>query len=232
MPVYAHGHPWQRVGDSLVRMRPERLRAILSEPLIGADWSAVIVHDATLADLDDAAISKAREKFKARNATSQWAADIDDWDTETFLDKSRLSANGKITRTTLLLVGKPTAVHFLPPHPARITWSLETEERAYEHFAPPFMLTTTDLLGRIRNLPQKLFPSNSLLPAEILKYDTRVILEALHNCIAHQDYEKCERVVVTEKADRLIFENAGAFFEGSAEDYFKGTVRPSPFYSP
>jgi len=37
-------------------------------------------------------------------------------------------------------------------------------------------------------------------------------LEALHNCIAHQDYRLNSRIIVTEKAEMLIFENAGNFF--------------------
>lgn len=40
LPVYAHGHPWQRLGDELVPMRRERLDAILSEAAPHSDWSA------------------------------------------------------------------------------------------------------------------------------------------------------------------------------------------------
>ena len=53
-----------------------------------------------------------------------------------------------------------------------------------------------------------------------------MILEALHNCIAHQDYGLNERVLVTEKKDRLIFENGGNFFDGRPEDYFTGDKVP------
>jgi ATP-dependent DNA helicase RecG len=87
-------------------------------------------------------------------------------------------------------------------------------------------------LRRIRNVPQKLFPSNQLLPVEIQKYETRSILEGMHNCIAHQDYERQERILVTEISDRLIFENAGSFFEGKAEDYFKGTQTARRYRNP
>lgn len=82
---------------------------------------------------------------------------------------------------------------------------------------------------RIRNIKQKLFPENQLLPVEIQKYDSRTILEALHNCIAHQDYARNERIIVTEKFDRLIFENAGGFFEGLPDAYLTGTVRPRTY---
>ena len=232
LPVYAHGKAWQRLNDRLVEIRPERLTAILSEPVALVDWSAEIVERATIADLDPEALATARDKFKERKKSAAWYVDIDGWDWATFLDKAKLTANGGVTRTTLLLLGKNTAAHYLSPHPAQITWKLDGEDRTYQHFGPPFILTTTELLRRVRSVPQKLFPSNQLLPVEIQKYDTRSILEGMHNCIAHQDYARQERILVTEKPDRLIFENAGSFFEGKAEDYFKGTLTPKRYRNP
>ncbi|MCT7343967.1 ATP-binding protein [Pseudomonas aeruginosa] len=63
MPVYAHDKAWQRLDDSLVEMRQERLEAILHEPLDASDWSAQIVDGAMLNDLDPVALALAREKF-------------------------------------------------------------------------------------------------------------------------------------------------------------------------
>ena len=213
-------------------MRQERLEAILSEPLIGADWSAQVATGAAISELDNAALAVAREKFKEKSASQSWKDEVDGWDTITFLDKCKLAANAKLTRAALLLLGKPELVRFLSSHPAQITWKLEGEDNAYEHFGPPFILSTTEVLKRIRNVTQRLFPNNQLLGVDIQKYDTLTILEALHNCIAHQDYERCERVVVTEKPDRLIFENAGSFIEGKAEDYFNGKRTPRRYRNP
>ncbi len=224
-PVYAHDKAWQRLDESLVAMRQERLEAILSEPLAGADWSAIIDANATIQNLDEDAIRLAREKFTQKNTNAPWVTQIPNWDVPTFLDKAGLTTQGQITRTALLLVGRSDSVHFLSPHPAQITWRLEGTE-AYEHFGPPFILSTTALLRRIRNVTYKLFPNNQLLGVEIPTYDTRTILEGLHNCLAHQDYERCERVLVTETPDRLIFENAGCFFDGTPDDYLAGKKTP------
>ncbi|MFC5300889.1 RNA-binding domain-containing protein [Azospira restricta] len=232
LPVYAHDKAWQRLDDSLVEMRSERLDAILGESVDVVDWSAQVVPAAMPADLDLGALVLARQKFKERHPTAAFFDQIDSWSTEVFLDRAKLTANGQLTRAALLLLGGPSAVHLLSPHPAQITWKLETEERSYEHFGPPFLLTTTQVLQRIRNIKQRLFPANQLLATEVLKYDTRVILEALHNCLAHQDYTRQSRVLVTEKVDRLIFENAGGFFEGHAEDYFTGERTPSRYRNP
>ena len=61
---------------------------------------------------------------------------------------------------------------------------------------------------------------------DIPKYDERIALEALHNCIAHQDYSRCERVLVIERLGELEFQNAGEFFDGTPDDYIRGTRSP------
>lgn len=232
LPVYAHDTAWQRLEDSLVELRRERLAAILAEPLTETDWTAELVVDATLLDLDNQALAKAREKYREKNRTTSFAGEIDSWDDRTFLDKAKITIQGKITKAALFLLGKSESSHFLLPHPAQITWKLDAEEKAYEHFSPPFLLTTTEVLRRIRNIKYKIFPDNYLLAAEVNKYETRVILEALHNCIAHQDYRSNARVTVTERVDRLIFENSGSFYDGRPEDYFSGERTPRRYRNP
>src|SRR5690606_18624026 len=102
----------------------------------------------------------------------------------------------------------PESTHFLSPAVARITWKLETEEEsAYEHFDPPFFITINNLYQRIRNYNYKILPANTLTPVEISKYEQWIILEALNNCIAHQDYSLNARINVIEKKDELIFAN-------------------------
>ena len=65
LPVYAHNKEWERIEDSLVELTPERLNAILEEQLFAPDdWSAGIVQNATLADLDELAVAKARVMYK------------------------------------------------------------------------------------------------------------------------------------------------------------------------
>ena len=110
-----------------------------------------------------------------------------------------------------------------------MTWKLDMEEKSYEHFATPFLLTTTQLMRRIRNIKYKFFPDNELLATTVDKYDTRSILEALHNCIAHQDYELNSRILVTEQIDKLVFTNAGNFFEGKPDDYSFGNKTPEKY---
>ncbi len=45
----------------------------------------------------------------------------------------------------------------------------------------------------------------------------------------HQDYTKGERIVVTETADNVSFQNAGNFYEGEYTDYIPGEKTPTKY---
>ena len=60
-PVYAHSKAWQRLDDSLVGLEQSRLEAILDEQELPYDWSAQVIEEATIDDLDADAIQLARD---------------------------------------------------------------------------------------------------------------------------------------------------------------------------
>lgn len=231
MPIAWKGHYYARAGESLTSLGLDKLDAIRQQTLL-EDWSARIVPGAGLAHLDEAALAKAREAFAAKYANRFTADQVHGWPLPAFLDRARLTQNGQCTRATLLLLGRPESAFLLSPHPVQMTWKLEGPERAYEHFGPPFLLATTELYRKIRNIQLRILPDNALLPVEVAKYDQKIVLEALHNCIAHQDYARNGRIVVTERPDRLIFENEGGFFEGVPEDYMTGEKTPRRYRNP
>jgi len=230
-PVAWKGHYFGRDGAELQALNIEEIERIRTQAS-QSDWSAQIIPEASIEDLDEKAISVAREKFKEKSSKAKYINEIDNWDIQTFLDKAKITINGKITNTAILLLGKEESTHYLLPSVAEITWKLETEEKAYEHFTCPLLLNTSKILQNIRNIKFKFFPDNELLSTTVDKYDTRTILEALHNCIAHQNYSLNSRIIVTEKIDRLIFFNAGNFYEGKPEDYIAGEKTPEKYRNP
>ena len=157
---------------------------------------------------------------------------MENWSNEAFLNRAKITQDSNITRAALLLLGKPESTYLLSPHPAQMTWKLEGVERAYEHFGLPFLLSTSWLYKKIRNIQLRLLPNDELLPHEVSKYDQKIILEALHNCIAHQDYTRNSRIIVTEQQDKLVFENEGSFFEGKPEDYILCEKTPRRYRNP
>ncbi|MFA7123694.1 MAG: RNA-binding domain-containing protein [Candidatus Delongbacteria bacterium] len=228
IPISWNGHYYSRSGESLVSLGLNKLDEIRKQT-VASDWTAKVIDEATVEHLDPDAIEKAREAYGEKYSNRFSESEIKKWTVPVFLDRARLTILGKITRTTLILLGKKESSHFLLPYPSQITWKLVDKERAYEHFAPPFLLSTTELYQKIRNYQIRILPVNSLIPVEVSKYKQRVILEALHNCIAHQDYTKNSRIIVTEYADKLSFENVGSFYEGNPEDYIAGTKTPHSY---
>lgn len=221
--------PYVRVDSSVTELRPytDWMRQIYNSSI---DWSREIIDDATIDDLDPEAIRVARLGYKERNP--DLADEVDRWSDTAFLDRAKITIGGRITRTAMLLLGKSDSSHKLD-HNAQIVWKLHTAtESAGEIFTIPFILATTTLRGRIRNYQFKIYPDNVMIPAEVWKYDNRNILEGLHNCIAHQDYLRNERIIVTERENILTFENGGSFYEGNYEDYIEGEITPKKYRNP
>jgi ATP-dependent DNA helicase RecG len=182
------------------------------------DWSVEVCPDATIADLDEEAIHKARLEYKNKFPGKE--SEVDSWDDIQFLNKTKITKKGAITNTAILLLGKPEAATLIAPAVAKISWILKDEnnqEKSYEHFGPPFLLNVDKVFARIRNLTSRFFPSGTLFPIETTQYDPWVVREALHNCIAHQDYSLRGRINVVETPYSLILTNRGSFLPGSIE---------------
>ena len=228
-PVAWEGHYYGRDGENLVPLNLVEIETIRNQSN-KTDWSAQIVSNATLDDLEPSAIKKARKEYKEKNPRK--ATECDSWDDITFLNKAKVTLQGKITNTALLLLGKDESSHFLSPAVAKISWILKDEnnvELDYEHFGVPFILSSTEVFSRVRNLTYRYIKDDSLFPTEIKMYDAFVIREALHNCIAHQDYKLNGRITVVEKPDELLFTNLGDFIPKSIEKVIEQDA-PQEYY--
>jgi ATP-dependent DNA helicase RecG len=216
-PVEFYGTAYVRDGTSKTELSkyPEKERTIWNRRV---DWSAQVCEQASLNDLDPQAITKARREFATKFPVQ--AAAAEGWDNATFLNKAKLTIRGGVTHAALLLLGKPEASTLLTPAVARISWLLKNERNEdldYEHFGPPFLLNVDKVLARIRNLTVRELPGGTLFPVELTQYDPWVIREALHNCIAHQDYGLRGRIQVVETPDALLLTNVGGFLPGRVE---------------
>lgn len=220
-PVFAHNKAWQRIEDSLVEMTAERMSAILDEPIFSeTDWSAQIVADAMIEDLDEVAIAKARMMFKKVHSRIP-EAEVNAWTVETFLSKCGIMKNGGITRAAIILLGKYESAFKLRPAVVQVTWTRRDEKQDvvdYEHFTVPFILTVDEILSKIENLTMREMPGGTLFPDTMKQYDDYTIREALHNCIAHQDYTMQQRINFVENPTYLYYSNAGSFIPGTLEN--------------
>lgn len=225
IPMAWQGHFYARRGESLAALDMNKYEEIRRQT-VNEDWSKQIADGATIADLDEKAIMKAREGYKEHYPNQK--KEVDSWSDEVFLNKAKITIDGKITHAAILLLGKPESLHFIN-HIGEIVWRLAGKDNVGQVFTIPFLLTTTEVMHKIRNYPFKLFPKNSFLPGEGMKYDSEVILEALHNSIAHQDYLENQRIIVIERENELEFRNCGGFFDGTYEDYITGERIPRKY---
>lgn len=218
LPVSFEGHFYGRDGESLVPLNLEEIERIRIQSN-KADWSAAIIPDATIDDLDQHAVAYAREKFLVK--FPELKEELAQWDNITFLNKAKITIKGKITRTAVILLGTSEAEHFLIPSIAKIRWVLKTlsnEEKDYDIFPPPILLAIDKVFDKIRNLKYRYLPKGTLFPNELLRYEPFNIREAINNCVAHNDYTKGGYINVIEFEDeRLVFSNNGHFIPDSIE---------------
>ena len=118
MPIAWKGHFYARSGESLTHLGLDKQDDIRKQ-VGAADWSAQVVQGATLAHLDASALTRARESFAKKYANRFEPDEVMRWTDSTFLDRAKLTQDGQITRTTLLLLGKEESAHLLSPHPHR-----------------------------------------------------------------------------------------------------------------
>ena len=229
MPTAWKNHFYGRENESLSGLSLHEIEQIRRQT--ADDWSAAICPGATVADLHEGAIEFARQEYA--NKFPNLADEVQQWDDATFLNKAKLTLNGEITRTAIILLGKSESEHFISPAIARMTWILKDDdgiEQDYAHFSPPMILSVGQVFDRIRNLTYRYLPDASLFPTEVTQYDPWVIRETLHNCIAHQDYSLGGRInIIEESSDSLLFTNAGLFLPGSVPDVILRDA-PSDFY--
>ena len=211
-----------RDGESLVGLSIEKIERIRSQSK-SEDWSAKLITEASIEDLDSDAIQFARHVYIQKNP--KLAEEVPTWDDQTFLNKAKLTSNGKITNTAIVLLGKSESEHYISPATSKITWILKDKdgiEKDYEHFTCPLILSIQEVYKKIRNIKYRYIAEGNLFPDEVQQYDPYTIREALNNCIAHQDYTMGGKIILIEKEDgELIFSNSGDFIPSSIEDVIK-----------
>ena len=233
-PVAFYGTAYIRIGSSKTELfkHPEKEREIWSRRN-RHDWSAQICERASIDDLDTKALQKARTEYKTKLPDK--AEEVDSWNDIQFMNKVKLSIQGRITNAAILLLGKPESASLITPAVAKISWILKddkNQEKDYEHFGPPFLMNVDQAFNKVRNLTYRHLPSGTLFPMEISQYDHWVIREALHNCIAHQDYSLHGRINLVETPSALILTNAGSFLPGNVETVIRQDAPPEVYRNP
>ena len=224
------GIAYGRDGESLKPLNQSKQDEIRNQTPY-RDWSAEIVPNASLDDLDEVAIAKARKMFKKVHSRIP-VAEVNGWSDEKFLSKCGLLIDGKLTRAAIILLGKSFSEYLLRPAVVQVTWTLRDKNKDvvdYEHFSVPYILTVDEILAKIHNLTLREMPGGTLFPDTMKQYDDYTIREALHNCIAHSNYQLQQRINFVENPGFLYYSNAGSFIPGSLEEVLS-TDEPQKFF--
>jgi ATP-dependent DNA helicase RecG len=206
------GVPLMRTGESLRNMTDEEMYSILSEQ--EPDFSAKICDWLTLADLDQAAIDKMKEKYAAKQRNVAFKSNSDD---QVLIDLD-LMMNGKLTYAALILLAKEQSIRkFLPQ--AQITWEYRANESqihydSRENICLPLFLGIDQLWKLIQS-------KNNLMPVrseayinEVPAFNEDVVREAILNAVAHRDYTITSEVVIKQYPKKMLINNPGGFPKG------------------
>lgn len=226
------GASYARENESLVPLPMNKIDLIRSQ--VGRDWSREIVAEATVDDLDPAAVAYARKMFIRREENREGASDvIEKLSDIEVLNKAGLTFKGQITRTALLLLGRKESSFYFDGFIPRITWTLYNADKsvkAYEHFDMPLLLAVDKVYGKIRNEKYRYIAGQTtLFPEEVDQYNPNLVKEIINNCIAHSDYRLRGKINVEEYEDHLVFINEGAFIPETVEQALEPGYKP-PYY--
>ncbi len=94
IPIARKGHYYARAGESLTPLGLDKLDDIRAQTR-DADWSARRIVEAWLHHLDPEALSHARSRFALKHANRFSAKEIALWSDAVFLDRARLTIEGK-----------------------------------------------------------------------------------------------------------------------------------------
>lgn len=230
IPMNWKGFPYGRTGESLVPLEHNKIEQIRS--IINYDWSRQIIESASINNLDKDAILKARDQFKIKYDGKAIANDIDKLSDTEFLNKAKITIDGKITKAAMLLLGKYDDDHLIEDYQPKITWKLYDENNVvdYEHFGIPFIINVEKAKDKIRNLRYRYMVNKiTLFPNEVDQYDNYILRELLNNCIVHQNYRLQGIINIIEYKDKITITNEGQFIPINVENVLKDGFS-SPYY--
>lgn len=184
-----------------------------SEAVADQDYTAVIPPDASLADLDPAAVARLRSLGRRIEA-----ANLPDLDFLRELGLLQPSAGAlRPTLAAILLAGTPAALRAHVPQ-AEVCYYHHTSGDVEFHFREDLLRPIPALLTRLAELIQarnRFTPVQvGLFRIEVWDQDEAVYREALLNALTHRDYTLRDVVHVHHYPDRLEIMNPGGMTGG------------------
>ena len=211
----------KRLGRNSKPAYPDELNNVYSSTQ-NPDFSARIMSDSTLGDINKLEVYNLKEKLRVRDSKST-LPDLDDID---FLrDLQLIKFDGDIEKLTiagLLFVGKEPSIQRLLPQAEVIYLHYSTnnleEYDARIDMKLPLISVIDKLTERVQAYSKIENIQVGLFRLEIEDFPKRVFQEALLNALSHRDYQSNAAVYVKQYPDRIVIENPGGFLDGITEN--------------
>ena len=208
------GVPLMRIGDSLRNMSDEEMFSILSEQ--EPDFSAKIVKDFSLEDIDNEAFQILKDSYTAKQRNPLFAQ----LSTSQILSDLKLITDTKLNYACLILLAKKEILNTRLPQ-CKIIWEYRSSESQI-HFDNRIVLDeplykSVDQVWRLINQPllNKKHPiQNGAYIYDIYDFNEAVLREAILNAVAHRDYSIASEVVIKQFPNKIIITNPGGFQKG------------------
>jgi len=212
VPIAVDGAYLMRAGQDLVPMTPDQLKRIFDEA--GPDFSAEICRNASLSDLDPAAIEAFRTRWHRRSKNEA----ISELPQEQLLRDAELLSDDGINYAALVLLGTRTA---LGRHLAQAEFvfeyrSSETPGPANqrEEFRKGFLLYYDRLWDLVNLRNDRQHYQDGLFMVDIPTFSEEAVREAVLNAVAHRDYRLAGSVFVRQFRRRIEIVSPGGFPQG------------------
>lgn len=214
-PVAAHDKTWQRLGDSLVEMRPERHEAIVHEAIVGHDWSSDICSEATLESLDSSAISELKRRWSEKSGRPEFLSYSN---SKTLCNLDLIGSDG-VTNAAVLLFGSENLIsRVLPGAEILFEWRQEAGKITHDYRAAwrkAFLIEYDEIWNTINARNLRVPFHEGLIQREVFAFHEKSIREALMNAVAHRDYTKVDQSIFIKASPQVFFiESPGGFPPG------------------
>ena len=215
------GRCLKRLGKNSKPLYPDELSNVYSS-IQNPDFSARIISESTLDDVNKLEVYRLKEKLRVRDAKST-LPDLDDNDFLRGLQLTKM--DGDIERLTiagLLFVGKETSIRRMLPQ-AEVIYLHYSDNNLEEYDARldlkiPLINIIDKLTERVQTYGKIENIQIGLFRLEIEEFPERVFQEALLNALSHRDYQSNAAIYVKQYPDRIVIENPGGFLDGITEN--------------
>lgn len=197
-----------------VPMYPTEIATRLSDLRL-LDYSAMVVSESAVSDLDPLEIERLRRIILAYSG-EKMLLELNDEEVLKALGFIR-EENG-IQHPTIggiLMVGKVSAIkRFIPTGMSAFQVLEGTQVRVNEDYTLPILAAIEKIISHIDAWNPEHELEFGLFRMSIPEFDHRAIREAIVNAFSHRDYSKMGRVRVAIDDNGLIVANPGSFIEG------------------